>query len=228
MRALGVAGFNVTIPHKVEVIEHLDDIEENARAAGAVNTVKNIDGKLVGFNTDGDGFIKSLADDLGYFPDSGTIAVIGAGGAARGAIAALCRAGAKRIVITNRSRENGEELARLMRKQYGSVEITTTGFAAELKTFMGEVSLVVNATSLGMNNEIIPHVDLKELPSGAKIYDMVYSVPVTPLLSDAAKLGLKCANGLGMLSAQGERSFRIWTGMEPPQGLMKSVLMGNI
>ena len=226
LRALGVAGFNVTIPHKVAVMDMLDGLEESAQAAGAVNTVSNNDGRLIGYNTDGDGLVKSLADDLGFSPGGGTIVIVGAGGAARGAIAALCRAGAKRIVIANRSRERAEELALFMKQRYGDTEIIALSDAAELKPFLGQTRLLVNSTSLGMNHEPIPFLSLSDLPLTASVYDMVYSVPVTPLLRDAADRGLRCANGLGMLAAQGELAFRIWTGAEPPHGIMKGVLTG--
>jgi len=226
LRALGVAGFNVTIPHKVAVMDMLDGLDESALAAGAVNTVRNNDGHLIGYNTDGDGLVRSLAEDLGFVPGSGTIVIVGAGGAARGAIAALCRAGAKRIIIVNRGRERAEELTCFMGQRYGHTEIIATSDVAELKPFLGETALLVNSTSLGMNHETIPFLSLSDLPLTASVYDMVYSVPVTPLVRDAADRGLRCANGLGMLAAQGELAFRIWTGMEAPRGIMKGVLTG--
>jgi shikimate dehydrogenase len=226
LRALGVAGFNVTIPHKVAVMGLLDDLDESVHTAGAVNTVHNDGGRLIGYNTDGDGLVRSLAEELGFVPRSGTIVIVGAGGAARGAIAALCRAGAGRIVIVNRGKERADELAQFMTQRYGDTEIVATSSTMELKPFLGETSLLVNATSLGMNHESIPFLTPADLPLTALVYDMVYSVSVTPLLRDAAACGLRCANGLGMLAAQGELAFRIWTGMEPPHGVMKGVLMG--
>ncbi len=226
LRALGVAGFNITIPHKVSVMGLLDGLDESAEAAGAVNTVRNDDGRLVGYNTDGDGLVRSLSEDLGFVPGGETIVMAGAGGAARGAVAALCRAGAGRIVIVNRSRERADELALFMGRRYAGTEIISLSAAAELKPFLGETRLVVNSTSLGMNHEPLPFLSLADLPLTASVYDMVYSVPVTPLLRDATDRGLRCANGLGMLAAQGELAFRIWTGTEPPRGVMKGVLMG--
>jgi len=227
LRALGVAGFSVTIPHKIAVMAHLDGLDDSAGEAGAVNTVLNDAGRLIGYNTDGDGLVRSLADDLGFVPGNGTIVVVGAGGAARGAIAALCRAGAGRIVVVNRGRERAEEIARAMERLHGDTEIIPTSDPAELKPWMGETSLLINTTSLGMNNETIPFLELADLPGTAAVYDMVYSPPVTPLLGEAARLGLRCANGLGMLAAQGELAFLIWTGMLPPSGVMKDALMGG-
>lgn len=227
LRALGVAGFSVTIPHKIAVMEYLDGIDGSAVEAGAVNTVVNEAGRLIGYNTDGDGLVRSLADDLGFVPGSGTIVVVGAGGAARGAVPALCRAGAGRIVVVNRSRERAEEIAEAMSKLHPGTEIIPASEPAELKPWLGGTSLLVNTTSLGMNKETIPFLQIADLPGAAAVYDMVYSPPVTPLLDEAAKRGLRCANGLGMLAAQGELAFRIWTGMLPPAGVMKSVLIGG-
>ena len=226
LRALGVAGFNVTIPHKVSVMAYLDSLDESALAAGAVNTVLNDRGRLVGYNTDGDGLIRSLVEDLGFGPPMGTIVLVGAGGAARGAVAALCRAGAGRIVIINRSLERARELALSLGQRYGDTEIIPVGDNAELRAYLGETELLVNTTSLGMNHEAIPFISLADLPASAMVYDMVYAPPVTPLLREATALGLRCANGLGMLAAQGELAFHLWTGREAPAGVMKGVLSG--
>lgn len=222
--ALGVSGFNVTIPHKTAIIPLLDALDESAEAAGAVNTVRRENGLLVGYNTDGDGLIRSLADDLGYTPGSGTVILIGAGGAARGALASFCRAGAERIVIVNRTREKADELSILLGRKFADTEILPLAAEDDFKPFLKEAALLVNTTSLGMNNERIAYVPLGELPAEAKIYDMVYAPPVTPLLREAAERGLACSNGLGMLAGQGELAFEIWTGVRPPPGLMKNVL----
>lgn len=224
LKALGVAGFNVTIPHKTDVMSYLDELDESAVAAGAVNTVKNVSGRLVGFNTDGDGLLRSLADDLGFDPQSCTIVVIGAGGAARGAIAALCRAGAKRIVIANRSHDRATELASAMSARFCGTELSIATGYDELCSCLPHSDLLINTTSVGMNHDRIPFLCLNALSSTAKVYDMVYSPRVTPLLSEAAELGLMGVNGLGMLAAQGELAFTIWTGEIPPKGLMKRAL----
>lgn len=223
LKALGVAGFNVTIPHKTSVMRYLDDLDESAVAAGAVNTVKNESGRMIGFNTDGDGLVKSLADDLGFNPRDSSIVIIGAGGAARGAIAALCRAGARRIIIANRTHDRAIELASAMSVRFPDTELSAAGHD-DLPGFLPHVDLLVNTTSLGMNNDSIPCLSLNALSPTASVYDMVYSPRVTPLLHDAVGLGLTCDNGLGMLAAQGELAFTIWTGKIPPIGLMRSVL----
>ena len=224
LRALGVSGFNVTIPHKVEIMALLDALDESAEAAGAVNTVYNDNGKLIGYNTDGDGFVRSLKEDLGFTPGGGTIVLAGAGGAARGAVAALCRAGATRIVIVNRNQDRVKQLSSALGGRYTSTEIIPVAMDASAKPFLKEAVLFVNTTSLGMEQEKIPFISPADMPPYGKIYDMVYSPPLTPLLLDAAEQGLDYANGLGMLAGQGELAFRIWTGCSPPVGIMKAVL----
>jgi shikimate dehydrogenase len=226
LKALGVAGFSVTIPHKTRIIQHLDELDDSADAAGAVNTVKNDYGRLIGFNTDGDGLIRSLANEFELNVRGASIAIIGAGGAARGAIAALCRAGAGKITIANRTRERASELASAMAIRFPGTELTVVSGFKELEESLGNIDVIVNTTSLGMNRDTLPVLHLSSLPRTAVVYDMVYAPRVTPLLQEAVGLGLKGANGLGMLAAQGELAFIIWTGVTPPFGLMKSVLDG--
>lgn len=227
LRALGVAGFNVTIPHKTHIIQYLDELDISADAAGAVNTVKNDCGKLIGYNTDGNGLIKALVNEFEFNVRGATIAIIGAGGAARGAIAALCRAGAGRITIANRTHERATELASAMALRFPDTELTAVSGFKELEGRLTDIDILVNTTSLGMNRDTLTFVQLTCLPRTAGVYDMVYAPPVTPLLQEAARLGLKSANGLGMLAAQGELAFTIWTGVTPPSGLMKNVLEEN-
>ena len=224
LKSLGVAGFNVTIPHKTAIMQYLDDLDDSAVAAGAVNTVKNNSGRLIGYNTDGDGLVRSLAEDLGFTPRNKTIVIIGAGGAARGAISALCRAGVRRIVIANRTQNKATELAAIMSDRYSNTEFTiATGFE-NLQDSLQHIDLLVNTTSLGMNRELIPFLRLTALSQTIRVYDMIYSPSVTPLLCEASAVGLMSANGLGMLAAQGELAFTLWTGMIPPSGLMRSTL----
>lgn len=224
IRALGIRGINVTIPHKIGVIPFLDELDESAVAAGAVNTVYNENGRLVGYNTDGDGLIRSLADDLSFVPEKSAVVIFGAGGAARGAVAAICRAGAQRVTIVNRSGNKAQKLVEAMAKRYPGTVLTTIGYGEEMKAVLADADLLLNTTSLGMNGEAIPGLDLAPLSRKAVIYDMVYTPPVTPLLQEAERMGFSCANGLGMLAAQGELAFRIWLGTMPPVGLMKRVL----
>jgi shikimate dehydrogenase len=225
LRSLGVVGFNVTIPHKSSIIPFLDSLDVSAQSASAVNTVKNEEGRLVGYNTDGDGLVRSLAEDLDFLPGDGDIVVIGAGGAARGAIASLCRAGTGRIIVFNRTPANAFEMVENLGLGRTDTEILIAADELELKFYMKKAQLLINTTSVGMNHEMLPFVELADLPDNAKIYDMVYAPAVTPLLHQAGEIGLRAANGLGMLAGQGELAFQIWTGILPPSGLMKSCLV---
>lgn len=225
LRALGVSGFNVTIPHKESIVPYLDRLDESARIAGAVNTVRNDNGTLIGFNTDGEGFVKSLSDDLGYTPGSEPIVMLGAGGAARGTLTALCRHGAENIVIINRTAASAISLAESLASIFPHVNFVS-GNLNSVNDYLHNASLLVNSTSVGMHDDMFGNLDIALLPDHAKVYDMVYAPAITPLLRASLDRGLLAANGLGMLSAQGELAFHIWTGMFPPQGLMKSVLLG--
>jgi len=225
LMALGVSGFNVTIPHKTAVISYLDELDESAKCAGAVNTVKLSNGRLIGYNTDGDGFVSSLAADLDYvIGGCDTIILIGAGGATRGAVAALCRAGAGRIVLVNRTFHKAVELAEEMSDRYPNICIESSLQDQVSDYYLGSASLLVNTTSMGMNGERLGFINLLKLPKSAKVYDMVYSPTETLLMQEAVSTGLTAVNGLGMLAAQGELAFSIWTGKTPPKGLMKLVL----
>lgn len=224
LKGLGVAGFNVTVPHKTAVIPFMDELSECAEAAGAVNTVKNDNGRFIGYNTDGDGLVMSLINDLAFDPNKSTIAILGAGGAAQGGIAALCRSGAKRIYIANRSKDKAEKLVQLLSSRYFETEfIVLDGFEA-LTDKLVHCDLLINTTAIGMKYESIPGLSLKNVPKTMKVYDMVYVPSETPLLGNALSVGLSYSNGQGMLIAQGELAFAIWIGKIPPSGLMRSAL----
>lgn len=224
LKALGACGFNVTIPHKTAIIPFLDRLDESAESAGAVNAVKVCESGLTGYNTDGAGLVDSLSTDLDFLPGADQILIIGAGGAARGAIAALCCSGAKRIVIFNRSLENARAVMLDMNIRYPETCIDVVRQNQVSEEYLGSTSLMLNTTSLGMNGERIDGVNLAHLPEHAKVYDMVYSYSATPLVKEASSSGLRAVNGLGMLVAQGERAFEIWTGQRPPEGVMRQAL----
>ena len=224
LRALEIHGFNVTVPHKVAIVPLLDRLSPEAAEIGAVNTVLNDNGTLVGHNTDGFGLIASLEQDAGFDPHGGELVVVGAGGAARAAVHALCGAGAARVVIVNRTVGRASDLA----EQYGArfpevrIEVRPT-----LPSSLARYDLLLNTTSVGMDGSSLA-ADPATLGSSAVVYDMVYSPSESPLLAAARLMGLRRANGLGMLAAQGERAFTLWTGLTPPQGLRKAVLQETV
>ncbi|HJV34802.1 shikimate dehydrogenase, partial [Geomonas sp.] len=178
LAALGVAGFNVTIPHKVAIIPLLDRIAPEAELIGAVNTVQVKDGLLTGYNTDGIGLLAALEGKLGFTPSGRSVLVLGAGGAARSALVSLALAGASRIDIVNRSLEKGEELAAELG---GRLSVTLAAAGLERLAdagYLKEFDLIVNTTSVGMAGDSFPGLSLAGLKSGAVLYDMVYAPPV--------------------------------------------------
>lgn len=229
LTSLGVAGFSITIPHKVAILPFLDVITPEAELIGAVNTVAIKDGRLTGYNTDGIGLLAALSGKLGFTPAGKSVLVLGAGGAARSAVASLAGAGAARVEVANRSQGAAQELTRLMAER-----LPQTGFAPQTLErltdagFISGFDLVVNTTSVGMAGDSFEGLALPALRPGACVYDMVYAPPVTPLLARAGELGIPCANGLGMLVAQGEAAFHIWTGARPPEGCMERALAAHL
>ncbi len=224
LRALQVQGWNVTIPHKTAIMPFLDELAPTALEAGAVNTVVNCNGRLVGHNTDGDGLVSSLRRDLGVELSGANVLLVGAGGAARGALAALCRSGVRSVQVVNRSAAAAQNLAKQFQERFPAVVLHSCVFHELVPAVLGRCDLVINATSLGMNGEIIPGLDLAQLPGHATVYDMVYAPPMTPLVQLAFSRNLEAANGLGMLAAQGERAFLLWHGCEPVPGCMEAAL----
>jgi len=225
LRALGVQGFNVTIPHKTAVIRFLDGLSPEAELCGAVNTVRREGERLIGHNTDGIGLVRSLEDDLGFDPRGRSILVLGAGGAARGAVLSLCAAGAARVTVANRTPQNAAGLLEQVRGYFPHV--ATQGISLDgpvIGPALDTADLLLNTTSVGMNGSSFPDLDLGRMKKSASVYDMVYSPPVTPLMLEAQRHGLCCSNGLGMLAAQGEAAFALWTGLQPPKGFMKNCL----
>lgn len=225
LRRLGVWGFNVTIPHKSAVIPFLDRVSREAELCGAVNTVRREGDLFIGHNTDGAGFVSSLREDLGIDPRGAEILVLGAGGAARGAVAALAEAGAAAIVVANRTVERGVSLIERFEPVYGGVRFAVSSLEnSELAPRLRTADLLVNTTSVGMDGTSFEGLPLSEMRPGKAVYDMVYAPAETPLLAAAREAGLKGANGLGMLASQGEAAFELWTGLHPPRGVMKKVL----
>lgn len=225
LRCLGVAGWNVTIPHKNAIMPFLDQLSPEAVRAGAVNTVRNQDGHLIGYNTDGAGLVTSLERDLDCPVAGKRIIVLGAGGAARGAVAALAEAGAAVITVVNRTLATASLLSAELHGHFSSNTMLEIADFSTLPLLLSEADLLINATSLGLQAEEIDGLDLALLPATAKVYDMVYGASSTPLVKAARQRGLLACDGLGMLVAQGELAFRHWTGVDPPDGLMGRALL---
>lgn len=215
-------GINITLPYKQAVIPFLDEVDEWASSAGAVNTIVNKCGRLSGHNTDGPGFLKALLNQTGYDPEGTSALILGAGGAARGILLALIRGGIDSIVIANRTLERAEDLAQLS-KDNGVISeaIPISGYA--LDAAAGSVDLIVNCTSLGMSHssgENASPLSAAQIPATAIVNDLVYTPMLTPMLREASKAGATALGGLHMLIYQGVLSFKLWTGQDPPVDLM--------
>jgi shikimate dehydrogenase len=206
---LGLAGLNVTMPHKADAAAACDDLAPEAVALGAVNTVVDAGGTLVGHSTDGDGFLRALDDD-GVTVAEERVLVLGAGGAARAITHALGRVGAH-VTVAARRRDPGRNAAAL----------APDGVAVGLdEIVVDRFDVIVNATPLGMHGEPAP-LDTAQLQPDQFVFDTVYPAD-TPLLLEARARGLRTAGGLGMLVHQGALSFSLWTGVTPPLDVMRA------
>ncbi len=211
LAALGFAGCNVTVPHKESAMRFMDELHPAARRVAAINTiVVQPDGRLLGMNNDGAGYIQSLRDaDATWRGDAGPALVLGAGGAARAIVVALLDEGAPELRITNRTLERAQALA----DDFGDrVKVVPW---AERNEAMAGVSLLVNTTSLGMHGQAPLDVALDALPLEATVSDAVYIPLETPLLAQARMRGHRTVNGLGMLLNQARPAFQSWFGVLP-------------
>ncbi|MCB1377869.1 MAG: shikimate dehydrogenase [Alphaproteobacteria bacterium] len=210
-RAMGWRGFNLSTPHKVEVIRHLDGLGESAAVIGAVNCAVNRDGRLIGENTDGKGFLKSLLEVVD--PRGKSIVMFGAGGAARAIGVELALAGAKAITVVNRSAARGEPLVKLLNdktKARADLVVWPKSYAIPAGT-----DIVVNATSIGLGNGDQPvDIDVTSLKPGMVVADVIVDPPDTRFLRDAKSQGCTVIDGLGMLINQGVIGVKYWTGMD--------------
>ncbi|MCI0811652.1 MAG: shikimate dehydrogenase, partial [Chloroflexi bacterium] len=222
LRAPGTLGINITVPHKQAVIPFLDEVDEWATAAGAVNTIVNRDGRLTGHNTDGPGFLQALLVETGYSPDGTRALILGAGGAARGILLALVRGGVDSLVIANRTFERAETLAQLASENgVKSEAIPLAGDA--LTEAAASANLIVNCTTMGMSHGPDEHgspISAAQIPATAIVNDVVYTPLLTPILKEAAVAGATALGGLHMLVYQGVLSFQMWTGRDAPVDVM--------
>ncbi|MBT2686370.1 shikimate dehydrogenase [Bacillus sp. ISL-37] len=224
LKALGVSGFNVTIPHKTDIISLLDKVDPLARAIGAVNTVKNENGLLVGYNTDGPGFVKGLeyiAADLG----SRSALIIGAGGASRAIYFSMAQAGIERIDLYNRTPEKAEELVNSCPFK---VESNVIGREAAEKS-LAEYQLIIQTTSIGMvpDTESLP-LSPENISQNTIVSDIIYNPLQTKFLKEASRRGAAVQNGVGMFVFQGALAFEIWTGVFPDVDRMEMNVLRNL
>jgi len=224
VRALGMRGLNLTIPHKVAILQYLDRIAPDAALIGAVNTVRREGDELIGENTDGKGFLRGLRADAGVEPRGKCVVVLGAGGAARAIVTELALAGAADVLVVNRSPERGQQMvADLARKTNAQIRFEEW---REPYRVPRAADLLVNATSVGLYPDVdaMPPVDLSDAAERLLVSDAVPNPPETALLKTARRRGLPVLDGLAMLVHQGAIGFRMWTGVEAPEAVMKEAL----
>ena len=221
----GYAGFNATMPHKEELVPLMDWLDEDARLIGAVNTVCIREGKSYGYNTDGEGFLRALADE-GIDPAGTPVLVLGAGGAAKAVCLKLAQAGAQ-VTVCNRSLEKAEALC-----AHDPEHMRAAGFDRDtLHRAAARCRLLVNCTSLGMEGAAGEFEDfsfLDALPAGAPVVDLIYAPAQTELLRQAQARGHRTANGLGLLVNQAVLSLEHFTGAKIDAGAMKTLLADRL
>ncbi|WP_405108980.1 shikimate dehydrogenase [Paenibacillus sp. FSL K6-1217] len=221
IRTLGFRGVNVTIPHKVAVMEYLDRLDASAVDVGAVNTIVNDNGVLTGFNTDGIGYVRSLKAEA--VPDlAGTrILVIGAGGAARGIVSALLKEQPESVLIANRNAERARQLA----DSFASRGAVAGAGMESVPSIIGGMDIVINTTSVGMypHMEDMP-VDPAGLHEGMIVSDLIYNPLHTRLLTESLKRGCTIHGGLGMFVYQGAYALEYWTGLVAPAEIMRQTI----
>lgn len=215
IRTQGISGVSVTMPHKQEVMKYLDKIDDDALKIGAVNTVVNKDGKLIGFNTDWIGAIVALEKRTNL--EDKKVAIIGAGGAARAIVYGLIKKGAK-VKIFNRSKDSAQQIAEEFGCEYGSLDSLEE---------ISNMDIIINATSVGMNEDKSP-IDKRFLNNKQIVFDIVYSPKETRFIKDAIEKGATIISGYEMLLYQGVEQFKLYTGLQAPVEAMREELLRSL
>lgn len=227
LRALSVKGVNVTIPHKTAVIPLLDELTPAAAAAGAVNTIIREAGRLIGDNTDGSGFVRSLAEEAGFDPKGTRVVVLGAGGAARAVAAALAGAGCAHVAVANRTVDKAWAVAEVAAR-CGAQAAALPLERRALEEALAGAQLLVQATPVGMAGDQSLPLDPDLLQPPLLVADLVYTPLWTPLLRAARARGCAVLPGWGMLLYQGAEAFERWTGVRAPVAVMREALLGAL
>ena len=221
MRAMNFSGINLTMPHKIEALKYMDEIDKSAELIGAINTVTLKDGVMKGYNTDGLGMVKSI-EDAGISLEGKIVTVLGAGGAARAICVECALAGAKKIYVINRTESKGKELAEVINSKTDA-EAEFIPWTPGVK--IPECDIIVNATNIGMAPDTNkPDIDYDTIKEGMTAVDVVFNPIMTVFLKEAEKHGAKVLDGLGMLVNQGAVGFELWTGEKADPKVMKAAL----
>lgn len=225
---MNFGGFNVTVPHKIEVMKYLDEIDEMASIIGSVNTVLVKDKKLIGYNTDGEGFVSSLEKETGVNCEGKTILLIGSGGACRAIAATLAYRGVEKIILTNRTKSKAEDLSNdINSKARQCCEVVDNNYDS-LKEIINTCDIIINTTSVGMYPKIdASPIDTSLITKKHIVGDVTYNPDKTKLLLEAEDKGCIIVNGKGMLVNQGAKAFEIWTGVKAPVKIMENAIISK-
>lgn len=223
-----ISGINVTIPHKQNVLHDMSELTNFASRVKAVNTVSVKEGKLIGHNTDGPGYVQSLLEDTHIKLKNKKILIIGAGGATRAICHALCEENPHTLVMTNRTQSKAELILKDLQNTYSGILFESLEFKMLGKQFF-DMDLIINTSSMGMANNHWINLDfIKKLPQKTVVSDIVYNPKDTSLLLAAKKEGLQTHPGYGMLLHQAALAFEIFTGQKAPLSVMKSALLKSL
>jgi shikimate dehydrogenase len=227
IRALGILGLNVTMPHKEAVISHLDEIDQTAKFLNSVNTIHKKDGKLLGFNTDGIGALKALKENCAN-PRGKRVLLLGSGGAARAIAYALVQE-ADELVVLNRTVDEAKDLASLLKRTFNKKIAANSLSANVIQETLRDSDILINATSVGMKPKVRQSLISPEwLKPNLTVMDIVYNPVETKLAIDAKSKGAKVVSGVEMLIYQGAASFEIWTGIPAPVEVMRKAALERL
>ena len=220
----GISGVNITIPHKRQSLYFMDDLSSKAKLTEAINTVALKGDRLVGYNTDGIGFLRALKEDLGFSPKGKIAFILGAGGAGRAVTFSLAKEEVSRIMISDIDMDKAAILARDIEKKT-RVETVAVEFGGKgAPELILNSDLLVNATPIGMKKTDKPLIPADFLHRSLAVFDLIYNPEETNLLKEARKKKLKACNGLGMLVYQGAAAFELWTGKPAPLEVMRKAI----
>ena len=229
LNKLGIAGVNLTVPHKEIAFKRLRYVSDEAKTSGTVNTIKNSKGKLFGDSTDAYGLLSSLREEFKLTSlRNKSILLLGAGGAANAVAAALASSGIITLYISNRTHEKAVRLAEKTEAATSTRCVAVPLYDKAVSMIISDVDILINATSSGLKLTDKSPVTGSALRKGLLVYDMIYNPPVTRLLKEAKKAGAAGVNGLGMLLHQGARAFTIWTGKKAPLSVMRKAIKSSI
>jgi shikimate dehydrogenase len=222
---MNVAGFNITIPHKIGIIDHLDELDPLAAKIGAVNTVTVVNGKTKGYNTDGEGFVRSLEEEANISVKGKKVYITGCGGASRAIAMTLAFRGVEQVFLQNRTIAKAEELANQINTKIRSCTTVVGSSAEDQKEAIANCHVLINGTNLGMHpKEDVSPIDESLITQNLIVADIVYNPLMTKLLSTAQAKGCTVVAGLGMLVYQGAAAFKLFTGLDPLVDEMSEVV----